>query len=208
MIRKLFPLILGLIGLGAGIGAGVFLRHAPEEPTEMAEEEPKVPPDYVKLNNQFVVPVVEAGQVAALVVVSLSVDVTAGSSRLVPSGSGNKPPLGIERDARSGLYARLVDPNPEFGIRVSVQFETDAAGRLAPISPVVSNVLRDLQSAAPRGPRLVWVRDSDEADLALLVTQKSIYIRPKGTPLVTRGPETTVSCPSLLKSHQGRTALN
>ena len=80
MIRKLFPLILGLIGLGVGIGAGVFLRHAPEEPTE---EEPKVPPEYVKLNNQFVVPVVEAGQVAALVVVSLSLEVTAGSTETV-----------------------------------------------------------------------------------------------------------------------------
>jgi flagellar protein FliL len=83
MIRKLIPLILGLIGLGAGIGAGVFLRHAPEEPTEMADTEPKVPPEYVKLNNQFVIPVVEAGQVAALVVVSLSLEVTAGSTETV-----------------------------------------------------------------------------------------------------------------------------
>ena len=83
MIRKLFPLILGLAGLGAGIGAGVFLRHAPQEHAETADAEPKVPPEYVKLNNQFVIPVVESGQVAALVVVSLSLEVTAGSTETV-----------------------------------------------------------------------------------------------------------------------------
>ena len=83
MIRKLFPLILGLAGLGAGIGAGVFLRSAPQEQAATADAEPKVPPEYVKLNNQFVIPVVESGQVAALVVVSLSLEVTTGSTETV-----------------------------------------------------------------------------------------------------------------------------
>ena len=83
MIRKLFPLILGLAGLGAGIGAGVFLRSAPQEHAEAADAEPMVPPEYVKLNNQFVIPVVESGQVAALVVVSLSLEVTTGSTETV-----------------------------------------------------------------------------------------------------------------------------
>ena len=83
MIRKLFPLILGLAGLGAGIGAGVFLRSAPQEHAATADAEPKVPPEYVKLNNQFVIPVVESGQVAALVVVSLSLEVTTGSTETV-----------------------------------------------------------------------------------------------------------------------------
>lgn len=83
MIKKLLPLILGLIGLGAGIGAGVFLRHAPEAEAEMVEAEQKEPPEYVKLNNQFVIPVVEAGEVAALVVISLSLEVKAGGTDLV-----------------------------------------------------------------------------------------------------------------------------
>lgn len=83
MIKKLLPLLLGLIGLGIGIGAGVFLRHPAEEPAEMAATEPETPPEYVKLNNQFVIPVVEAGQVSALVVLSLSLEVTTGSSETV-----------------------------------------------------------------------------------------------------------------------------
>ena len=49
----------------------------------MPEAEPAVPPDYVKLNNQFVIPVVEDGNVAALVVLSLSLEVTTGSTETV-----------------------------------------------------------------------------------------------------------------------------
>ncbi len=89
MIRKLLPLLLGLLGLGLGIGAGMFLRPAPPEPTEeeiaMAEEaaaeaEPEVPPEYVKLNNQFIVPVVEEGKVVSMVIMSLSLEVETGTT--------------------------------------------------------------------------------------------------------------------------------
>ncbi len=80
---KLIPLILAMVGLGAGAGAGIFLRH-PAEPAEMAEhQEPKAPPEYVKMSNQFVIPVVEGGRVTAMVVLSLSLEVTAGSTEAV-----------------------------------------------------------------------------------------------------------------------------
>ena len=47
MIRKLIPLLLGLFGLGIGIGAGLFLRPAPEEAEVHAEEplDPALAPD-------------------------------------------------------------------------------------------------------------------------------------------------------------------
>ena len=85
MKKLILPIILGLAGLGAGVGAGVVLRPAPDagEHAEMADTEPEVPPEYVKLNNQFVIPVVEDGQVSALVVVSLSLEVTIGSTEKV-----------------------------------------------------------------------------------------------------------------------------
>lgn len=88
-MKKLLPLILLIIGTGAGVGAGVYLRPepAPDDLTEeeaqaakaeMAAAEPDVEREYVKMNNQFVVPVVEGEQVTALVVMSLSLEVPAG----------------------------------------------------------------------------------------------------------------------------------
>lgn len=96
MLRKLFPVILGLAGLGGGIGAGLMLR--PEPAAEQAQEEtgqaagdaesheaeaPGDETEFVKLSNQFVVPVVEEGRVSAMVVLSLSLEVEAGSTEAV-----------------------------------------------------------------------------------------------------------------------------
>ena len=105
MLYKLFPVILGLIGLGAGVGAGLYLK--PEAATEadgeadtlaeggaegdghtaIPEDAPDAEdgtgPEYVKLNNQFVVPVVREGRVASMVVLSLSLEVEAGNTESV-----------------------------------------------------------------------------------------------------------------------------
>lgn len=85
-MRKILPVILALIGLGAGVGAGFFLRPAHEPAAEEAVVE-EIPVeeqlDYVKLNNQFIIPVVEEGQVAAMVIMSLSLEVTKGSMEAV-----------------------------------------------------------------------------------------------------------------------------
>lgn len=103
MLRKLIPVLLALIGLGGGAGAGLFLRppaeaadHATEaeagdqagdeEATDGGEEgaEPEEgAPEYVKMNNQFIVPVVEDGRVASMVVLSLSLEVAAGNTETV-----------------------------------------------------------------------------------------------------------------------------
>lgn len=48
-----------------------------------AEKGDKPTHDYVKLNNQFVVPVVQNGRVAALVILSISLEVKAGSTEKV-----------------------------------------------------------------------------------------------------------------------------
>lgn len=97
MMKLLLPLILTLVGVGGGIGAGLALKPEPVEdplaaghpcgdPAE-AEGEDSAPAvaevteerEYAKLNNQFVIPVVEDGIVAALVVMSLNLEVTVGS---------------------------------------------------------------------------------------------------------------------------------
>jgi len=118
MLKKILPIILLLVGSGAGVGAGIFLRPVPEvvEEGDTAhadgggaghetgeeghkdgdshagkdedshakkadddhDEEPSEM-EYVKLNNQFVVPVVKDQNVASLVVLSLSVEVPIGN---------------------------------------------------------------------------------------------------------------------------------
>ena len=96
MIRKLLPALLALVGLGIGAAAGLLLRPAAPEPA-VAEAEPEADahetapahdetaPEYVKMNNQFVIPVLEGGRVASMVIVSLSLEVASGSSEQVYS---------------------------------------------------------------------------------------------------------------------------
>lgn len=108
MLRKLIPLIIGLVGLGAGVGAGLYLRpdakpddHAADSTADATgpeghesgknaangdaahAEDDGAGPEYVKLNNQFVVPVVQEGRVAAMVVLSLSLEVESGNTEAV-----------------------------------------------------------------------------------------------------------------------------
>ena len=109
MMGKLLPLLLALVGLGGGVGAGMMLRpvadaaHTGEAGDKAAgdagaaddavsetaasdgegEGEGEALPEYVKMNNQFVVPVVEEGRVAAMVVLSLSLEVEVGNTEAV-----------------------------------------------------------------------------------------------------------------------------
>ncbi|MEH6520679.1 flagellar basal body-associated FliL family protein [Sulfitobacter sp.] len=104
-MKKLLPLVLLLIGVGAGVGAGVFLRPAPDIKTASASEEEQAgdhvedtkddeghddehangegESEYVKLSNQFVVPIVLDEKVSALVVLALSIEVPAGKTDTV-----------------------------------------------------------------------------------------------------------------------------
>lgn len=107
MIKKLLPILLLIVGAGAGAGAGLFLRPPPEpemakadmdEETAMEDGEMKdemkstaapesdgteAEYEYLKMSNQFVVPVVADDQVSSLVVMSLSLEVPVGQQQLV-----------------------------------------------------------------------------------------------------------------------------
>lgn len=100
-MRKLLPILLALLGLAAGVGAGIALKP-PSAPMECGA--PNLPPcpepeaadpntidensgfEYVRLDNQFVVPIVEDGSVRALVVLSLAVEVEPGATEKVLLG--------------------------------------------------------------------------------------------------------------------------
>lgn len=99
MLSKLLPVILLVIGTGGGIGAGLMLAPAPEEHLDAAVTEDPHPPveaeaentdengelqrEYIKITNQFVVPVVERENLTSLVVISLSLEAKKGSTEKV-----------------------------------------------------------------------------------------------------------------------------
>lgn len=103
---KILPILLALGGLGGGIGGGLMLRPDPAEKVAIqpcgdlsvavgadhgtaanaeksASAEDPAAWEYVKLNNQFIVPVVGDGVVKAMVILSLSLEVTAGETQKV-----------------------------------------------------------------------------------------------------------------------------
>ena len=88
---KLIPLFLVLVGMAVGAGAGIFLRPVPDPapsadhaaPEAAAMPQPAQKSEYLKLNNQFVVPVVEGGRVTAMVIMALSLEVTPGSAETI-----------------------------------------------------------------------------------------------------------------------------
>jgi len=102
-MAKLFPLLLIVLCVAGGAGAGLFLR--PEQPakvqtsTEQAETclptgEPPVvpamapaaasgPSEFVKFSNQFVIPLLGDQTVEAMVILSLSLEVSQGEKESV-----------------------------------------------------------------------------------------------------------------------------
>lgn len=101
---KILPVILAVVGLGTGVGGGLVLRPVPtdvaetgpcgdttkdhgsdpaKEDTHSDEKVADSNVDYVKLNNQFVIPVVKEGRVNALVVLALSLEVASGQQEQV-----------------------------------------------------------------------------------------------------------------------------
>ena len=106
MKKLLLPLILGLVGVAGGVGAGIALRPA-DQPAALAnpcgdvehskdgqsddhadsashdDNDPGGEQDYVKLNNQFVIPVVDGEAVQSLVVLSLSLEIDYGKREMV-----------------------------------------------------------------------------------------------------------------------------
>jgi flagellar protein FliL len=139
-MRKLLPILLALLGLGAGIGAGYVLKPAPamEEHAEempLESEEPEIPPEFVKLSNQFVIPILKDGRIASMVIMSINLEVTAGSTEAVYT---------LEPKLRDAFLQVLFDHANSGGFQGSF---TDGANMLnlrTALREVATNVLGDM----------------------------------------------------------------
>lgn len=96
MLKLILPILLAAIGTGAGVAAALALRPAPgasgqedtretsksdtshESATNEEDDSEELAREYVKLNNQFIVPIVRHDLISALIVIALSVEVGAG----------------------------------------------------------------------------------------------------------------------------------
>ena len=138
MLTKLL-LLMALAGTGAGVGAGLVLAPIEEDMTDESdipaaehplEEETDKHGDkgnqsgaeYVKLTNQFVVPIVERDRVAAMVVLSRSLEVEPGSQQKIYS---------LEPKLRDGFLRILFDHANMAGV---AHLRTRDAGCAAGIS--------------------------------------------------------------------------
>lgn len=105
MMKLLLPVVLAVLGIAGGVGAGLALKPAAQKDatispcgeTETVEaakdgqarkgddhdDAAEDDHDYIKLNNQFVVPVVNGDLVDSLVVMSLSVEIAPGQGETV-----------------------------------------------------------------------------------------------------------------------------
>lgn len=95
-MRVFIPIFLALVGTSMGVVAALYLSEPDEvadtgastaeqlsagsKETDIGSEGPKGEVEYVKLANQFVIPVILDGEVEAMVVLSLSIEVAQGQS--------------------------------------------------------------------------------------------------------------------------------
>ena len=96
-MKLIIPIILALLGTGAGVGAAIVMgadkqSHVTEiaclpaaenivaETPPSSEEAPPSDGEFVKLANQFLVPVLAQDEVDAMVVMSLSLEVEPGTT--------------------------------------------------------------------------------------------------------------------------------
>lgn len=82
MMKFLIPVIMAIVGTAGGIGAGKFLaapkadETAKEETSDKKDDYETETPTYIKMPSQFVIPVVEDGDVRSMVVMSISLEST------------------------------------------------------------------------------------------------------------------------------------
>lgn len=108
-MKKLIPVFLVILGIGAGVGSGLAMRPdkvaqsldtsrdcAPGDGSEVVlqdvfdrdddlykSEESRKNMEYIKLSNQFTVPILNDDSVEAMIVMSLSLELKAGQSEMV-----------------------------------------------------------------------------------------------------------------------------
>lgn len=87
-MAKLIPILLILLGAAGGVGAGLWLRPAPEPSEPAAEDIPLVDPSQLdvtlfEMKNQFMVPLLEGDRIVSVIVMSLTLEIAGAEENAV-----------------------------------------------------------------------------------------------------------------------------
>lgn len=87
-MAKLIPILLILLGAAGGVGAGLWLRPAPEPSEAVAEDIPLVDPSQLdvtlfEMKNQFMVPLLEGDRIVSVIVISLTLEIAGAEDNAV-----------------------------------------------------------------------------------------------------------------------------
>jgi hypothetical protein len=172
MIRMLLPALMAIAGTGAGVGAAMLLAPAPTGATSTAAPAapaaPAAAPDtaspgaaadvagtgasgptgFVGLNNQFVVPVLKGDRIAAMVVMSLSIEIAQGNAQAVYE---REPKL------RDGFLQVLFDHANRGGF----DGEFTNANSMDVLRRMLAQVARDLLGPVARGVLITEIARQD-----------------------------------------------
>ena len=79
-MKLILPLVLAILGVALGGGAGWFLRPPAPEPEQATAPAMAAPAatETLRLTNQFLVPLIEEGQLRAMVVIGLALELAQG----------------------------------------------------------------------------------------------------------------------------------
>ena len=160
MIRTLLPVLVALLGTGGGVAAGLWLgpamRDAPVAETtdgaqasvDKAEREAGAGTEFIKLNNQFVIPIVDRDMIRAMVVMSLNVEVTQGAAQQV---------YALEPKLRDAFLQELFDHANMGGFAGEFTGSNNMDVLRAALTEVAQRVLGDLA----HGVLITWIARQD-----------------------------------------------
>ena len=160
MIRKLLPVIVALLGTGGGVAAGLWfgpgMRDSPIAETtdgaqasvDSAAREAGAGTEFIKLNNQFVIPIVDRDMIRAMVVMSLNVEVTQGAAQQV---------YALEPKLRDAFLQELFDHANMGGFAGEFTGSNNMDVLRAALTEVAQRVLGDLA----HGVLITWIARQD-----------------------------------------------
>lgn len=151
-MAKILPVLLILLGLGGGVGAGLVLRPAPEPPSEDGAAPP--PPidapvtELYVLEGQFLVPIVEQGSVTSIIVIELALEIDDTANLLV----ADKEPLLRDRmlqilfdHANIGGFEGMFTSNNNMALlrKSLLEVATQVMGDRVVFEVLITNILRN-----------------------------------------------------------------